>query len=81
MNCHLEAVYKDGKRIRLETHPNGQPDSIYPSRGWARASANMAADSYAGAYKNRKATEDETPKTIDVVLEDTGKIYCSIKVE
>lgn len=80
MNCHLEAVYEDGARIKLETSPNGDPDHIFPSRGWAQSSAYMWADSYIAAFEDGRASKDETPLTIDVVLEDDGKVFNSIKV-
>jgi len=79
MDCHLEEVYADGRRNRIQTHPNGHPNSVYPSRGWAQASAMQHVDSW-GLALYRADNGVGIPVSIDVVLESDGSINKSFKI-
>lgn len=80
MDCHLEEVYKDGTRKRCETSPNGHPNHVYPSRGWARSSAEQWKDSWEGQLATGKVKDDAAPVSIDLVIESDGRIAKSLPI-
>jgi hypothetical protein len=80
MDCHIDEVYPDGSRKRVESSPNGHPDHVYPSRGWAQSSAMQHADSWAAVIERGDADPSDVPDKLVVVGEEDGNDYQVIKV-
>lgn len=72
MNCFLEEVHLNGACKRVPTEPNGNKDHVYPSRGWAVASA-MNYVEHLKAEKNHDILQIRVVRT-DGVIHKTFQI-------
>jgi hypothetical protein len=81
MDCHIEEVYADGTRKRVETSPNGHPNHVYPSRGWAQSSAMQHQDSWIAAIASGRHPAETAPIAIVVVGEEDKKDYRRLTVQ